>query len=203
MKQYVLILLTVFFFSSCVAQKKEIIFYCNKLEGTNTNIRDLINIDGNYPGIMFFDDGSFVFNVLFQADATENLISENMSAYLHSWIDDKGMMQWSDYWGAYRIEGDTIIAHVVQPGIFWRGWEFNEFRYKIIDRNTIKAFYFSVSPTAGSGERINHTYKFAPCDSLPHENNLLKKYKWFWRNESDWKVYMEKVKQIKKQYKKK
>ena len=191
MKQYISILLTIFFFSSCAAQKKEIISQCNKLEGTNTKIRDLINIDGFYPGLMFFDDGSFVFNVRFQVDATEKLT-------LHSWIDDNGLMQWSDYWGAYRIEGDTIIAHTVQPGTFWRGWEFSEYRYKVIDRNTINAFYYSVSPLEGGrGKAVNYTYKFVPCDSLPQENNPLKKYKWFWINEQDWKNYMQRIEQQK------
>jgi len=203
MKQCILILLTVFSFSSCVAQKKKIISHCNKLEGTNTNIRNLIDIDGYYPGIMFFEDGSYVKNFWFKAGSTDSLIRNDMSAYLHSWIDDKGLMQWSAYWGVYRIEGDIIIAQTINPGNFWRGWEYSEIRYKIIDKNTINAFYYSDPTEPDRGKILNYTYNFIPCDSLPTANNPLKEYKWLWRHESDWKEYMQKIEQKKKQFKKK
>jgi len=42
-----------------------------------------------------------------------------------------------------------------------------------------------------------------PLDVLPPSDNWLKENKWIWRNESDWKAYMQHVGQIKKQYKKK
>lgn len=44
---------------------------------------------------------------------------------------------------------------------------------------------------------------FTPADTLPSSDNWLKENKWIWRNESDWKNYMQHVEQIKKQYKKK
>jgi hypothetical protein len=44
---------------------------------------------------------------------------------------------------------------------------------------------------------------FMPADSLPSSDCWLKEEKWIWRNEQDWKNYMEKIKQMKKQYKNK
>lgn len=199
MKRYLIILLAIFSLYSCGAckNKKDIIAYCNKLEGKSTNIRNLIDIDGYYPGIMFFEDGSFVSEVHFQESATTNLIQKDMTKWLHSWIDDNGLMQWSGYWGAYRIEGDTIITTMVNPGNFWRGWEFREKRYKVIHRTTIQCFYSSISPKGLDGRDGNAIFKFLPCDSIPLENNPLKRHKWFWKNESDWKNYMQMIKQKK------
>jgi hypothetical protein len=39
---------------------------------------------------------------------------------------------------------------------------------------------------------------FSPADSLPSSDCWLKEEKWIWRHESDWKAYMEKIKQKKK-----
>jgi hypothetical protein len=204
MKQYVIIILALFSLYSCGAckNKKNIITYCNKLEGTDTNIRNLINIDGYYrsssANIMFFEDGSYVMNVFFKPNATDSLIRTNMSNWVKSWIDNKGLFQWGATWGVYRIEGDTIIAHTVTPGNFWSAWGFDEFRYEIINRTAIKEFYFSVSPMElNSGKSLNFKYEFISCDLLPSSDNFLKENKWIWRHESDWKNYMQMIEQKK------
>ncbi|MCL1942101.1 MAG: hypothetical protein FWF54_00925, partial [Candidatus Azobacteroides sp.] len=44
----------------------------------------------------------------------------------------------------------------------------------------------------------NYVYEFIPADSLPSSDCWLKEEKWIWRNEFDWKDYMERIKQEKK-----
>ena len=39
---------------------------------------------------------------------------------------------------------------------------------------------------------------FTPADSLPSSDCWLKEEKWIWRNEQDWKDYMERIKEKKK-----
>jgi len=69
-KQFIFLLFTLCCFS-CISQKKEVITKSTiKLEGRNTNIRNLLDIDGyyyidssdkKYGSIMFYEDGSWVY----------------------------------------------------------------------------------------------------------------------------------------------
>jgi len=134
---------------SCAPQKKEVIAKSTiKLEGKNTNIRDLLEIDGYYTDIreekhidnvMFFEDGTYVWSFYFREELLADSIRKNMSKSIKTWIEDK-QMRWGSYWGVYRISGDTIIGNYFENGTFWRGWSFVEERYKIVDRTTVKKY---------------------------------------------------------------
>jgi len=62
MKNNLIFLLFILCCFSCASQKKEVIAKSTiKLEGKNTNIRDLLDIDGVYSSsTMFFEDGTWV-----------------------------------------------------------------------------------------------------------------------------------------------
>jgi hypothetical protein len=216
-KQIILIIFSLIAMS-CISQKREIISKSTiKLEGENTNIRDLIEIDGYYQSqdcskAMFFEDGIYVSSFSFKKDMPKDEIKTNLSKSINSWIENK-QVRWGFYWGVYKIEGDTLVVYYYLRGNWWAPWIFDEKRYKVIDRTTIlpiyekgllkadEQYYKSIgfNPWIENGEKIS----FFPADSLPSSNCWLKEKKWIWRNESDWKAYMEKVKQIKKQHKKK
>ena len=213
MKLYVIILLMVFSTFSCASNKRTVIKHSIKLEGKNTNIRDLMNIDGYYTGytdnkrlhlglggFTFFEDGTFVNNGHLKEGATIDSIQKNMTEWIYSWVDNKGRFRWGNVWGTYRIENDTIIAQAIFPSYaLLRGWESTEYRFKVINRTTINHFYYSLSPEkANSGKKVDYTYMFVPCDSLPTADMPLKEYKWIWRNEQGWKDYMERIKEKKK-----
>ncbi len=197
--------------SSCASQKKEIIAKSTiKLEGRNTNIRDLIEIDGyyymkEYPDSncrMFFENGTWV-DFYFKRDVSEDDIKANMSKSIASRIEKK-QIRWGSFWGVYCIQNDTIIVHRYMKGSFWEVWSLNEERYKVVDRETVQRISFRSLLEAGEssneiyGTRVNDTFHFVPADSLPSSDCWLKEEKWVWRNESDWKAYMEKIKQNKK-----
>ncbi|MCL2651432.1 MAG: hypothetical protein FWD60_10475 [Candidatus Azobacteroides sp.] len=210
MKHYLMILLMIFSSFSCATNKRTVIKYSIKLEGKNTNIRDLIDIDGYFSyspdhrlhlgGLMFFEDGTFISDFHFIESATIDSVQKNMTKWMDNWIDKNGQIQWvaSDR-GTYRIEGDTIIVRTIFiSNALLRGWESTEYRFKVIDRNTINKFYYTYSPDkASSGEKVDCMYMFVPCDSLPTANIPLKENKWIWRNEQDWKDYMQRIEQIK------
>jgi len=202
MKYYLITLLMIFSFCSCATNKRAVIKHCIKLEGKNTKIRDLIDIDGYFAysnsavcGLTFYDDGSFVINGHAKEGATIELVQKNMTEWTYSWIDNKGRLRWGNEHGTYRIEGDTIIAQTIFPSYaLLRGWESIEYRYKVIDRTTIELFYKSYSPDkANSGEKVSHRYEYIPCNFIPTSDNPVKEYKWIWRNESDWKDLMQKI----------
>jgi hypothetical protein len=207
-----LILLTMLFCSlSCALQKREVISKSTiRLESKNTNIRDLIEIDGYYymtddnnsNCLMFFEDGTCV-QFAFKRNVSENDIRANMSNSVVSWIDNK-QIRWGTWWGVYKIEGDTLIVYFYDKGLsFLKAWDLMENRYRIIDRKTILRIYFKIrtddnyykfhSPWLGNG----YPFYFNSADSLPSSDCWLKEEKWIWRNESDWKNYMEMIEQKK------
>ena len=85
----------------------------------------------------------------------------------------------------------------------------SEERYKIVDRETLQRISYKGLLKADEssndiyGTRVNDTFHFTPADSLPSSDNWLKENKWIWRNESDWKAYMERIKAEKQKNKKK
>ncbi len=218
MKYFIFIICLLFSFS-CVSQKKVVITKSAiKFEGKNTNIRNLINIDGFYSNVdslryasyMFFEDGTWV-QFHFKSDIAENDREKNMVKSIKSWVNKK-QLRWGVFWGVYKIKNDTIVAHSYDEPAFLVPLSLSKMRYKIINKNTIKLIYFRskskeddkyYSQSMESPWREGSPLHFTPADSLPSSDNWLKENKWIWRNESDWKNYMQHVEQIKKQYKKK
>jgi hypothetical protein len=215
MKKYLLLVILLFYCFSCASQKREIIAKSTiKLEGRNTNIRDLIEIDGyyymkEYPDSncrVFFEDGTWV-DFYFKRDVS-NDDKADMSKSIHSRIEKK-QVRWGSFWGVYRTQNDTIIVYRYMKGSFWEVWSLSEERYKVVDRETVQRIscrgLLKADESSNDiyGTKVNDTFHFTPADSLPSSDCWLKEEKWIWRNESDWKEYMERIKQIKKQYKKK
>lgn len=189
---------------SCGAQKREVIAKSTiKLEGKNTGIRKLIEIDGYYSlslaphlgSYMFFEDGTWV-DFHFQRESTEEEKQRNMSKAVTSWIEDKKMRRGS-YWGVYKIEEDTLVVYSYDKGTLWKGWSLSEEKFKIIDRQNINRIYYKgLLKADGQDGRPwfnGELMYFTPADSLPCPDNWLKEEKWIWRNESDWKAYMKKI----------
>ena len=194
---------------SGIAQIKEVIAKSTiKFEGTNTDIRQIIEIDGYYTdpdspqsgSRMFFEDGSSVY-FHFKEDVSENEKNDNMSKSVVSWLENN-QLSWGTYWGVYKIKGDTIVAYAYSRASFWVGWSFWEEKYKIINRTTIKRVYFKSrlrsSESSCKDPWIDEAaYRFTPADTLPSSDCWLKEEKWIWRDESDWKEYMQMIEQKK------
>jgi len=210
MKTLLTIIIFLLSVTSCASQKREVTI---KLEGKNTSIRDVINIDGYYQSIdntssghtgkIFFEDGTCC-SFRFKEGVTEDMKKENLFQAIYSW-EQKGQIRWGS-WGVYKIDRDTIVVQsVVKAGWFSQPWSFSEFKYEIIDRQTLKWIYYKSLPadkydTDNPYDRTrskNIISEFISADSLPSSDCWLKEEKWIWRNEQDWKNYMEKIKQKK------
>ena len=209
MKRQLIFFVSLLCYFSCVSQKKEIISKSTiKLEGKSTHISDLINIAGYYSkanckkcnskaGIMFFDDGIWV-DFRFKKDVTEEEIKINMWKNVASGIDYKNTIRWGENWGIYEIHNDTIIVSIFGYG-YIMGDFWIEQRYRILDRNNIQLVY--AKSLLKKDENNDESpwmepfnYQFISADSLPSSDCWIKEQKWTWRNESDWKDYMEKIK---------
>jgi len=215
MKTQLIVLVFLVCSISGIAQIKEVIAKSTiKFEGKNTDIRQVIEIDGYYADPdafryggssemcrMFFEDGSFV-SFYFKEGISENEKKTNMSKSVVGSLKNNQLI-WGS-WGVYKIERDTIIVYTYHKASFWIGWSLWEERYKIINRTTIKGVYLKSLLRTSEYYYENHSpwideaaYRFTPADSLPSSDCWLKEEKWIWRNESDWKEYMQMIEQKK------
>ena len=204
MKKYVFLFLFLQITVSCTSQKYVSSQSTIKLEGHNTNIREVLDIDGYYKNYnfgcsnaMFFADGTYVRYFYFKEGATEEQIRTNMVEWI-KWPEKMGRM-----WGVYRIEDNVLIGQGYDKGFFY-GISMFEERYTIVDRTTLKQIYWKRKnkedekfPDYDPWLNYDFSYHFIPADSLPNSDCWLKEKKWIWRNEQDWKDYMERIKQKK------
>lgn len=99
-------------------------------------------------------------------------------------------------WGVYKIINDTLVVHSYTKGGSFESWRLSEDIYKIIDKNTIERVSFRglLDIDAYYGYKyLKEKYSYISADSLPTSDCWLKEERWIWRNESDWKSYMERV----------
>ena len=220
MKKSLILFLCIIGSFSCVSQKKDVIAKSTiKFEGKNINLRELICTNGfyRYPNfqsnenIIFFEDGTFI-KFISRKQIENNQQVVKLSDYAN-YMEYKGQTNLIGYRGIYTIKQDTIIVHIYRPPTLLVAWSLDEEQYKVIDQKTIKRI--SIRGLLKTDEEYykesgrsfwikdEENMHFIPVDSLPASDDSLKKYKWMWRNESDWKAYMERVKAEKQKNKKK
>jgi hypothetical protein len=165
---------------------KDYFDYC--YDGAYTGIDTLINIEGYYGSrLMFYKDGTCV-NI-------SGIGGRNIQAQFEEMMNNpKKLEAFHRYsnWGCYVICGDTIkIRTVDQPGcgstdVIWR---LEVARFKIIDKNTLERIY----PLADK-DSFWAPVEFHPLTVRPNSDCSLKKKKWFWCNEEQYKEYKKSLK---------
>ena len=94
-------------------------------------------------------------------------------------------------WNApYIIVGDTII--VDEYFLYLMSWNLNRKTIKIIDRNTIvlaSETWYAKDTTAIHPNTFNDTLYFVPTKSIPTPNIGIKKKKFAWRTEAEYKKF--------------
>jgi hypothetical protein len=185
---------------------------------TYTGIDTIINIDGYYANnkIMFYDNGLVVGP--FEYGYITEKFNYNESLFLKEIAEKPDIKDSKSFYntvdcGSYIICGDTIKVQIMHKSWsindYWRG---HENWYKILNKDTLQVInYFPITANKKELEHFIKYYsipipvggrakiKFVPVPSKPASDYYwILKEKWFWRNETDWKAYMEKVKQIKK-----
>jgi hypothetical protein len=212
------ILITIFYLvlcTSCISIRvpndiRKRFTYC--YDGENTNIEKLININGYYTmgsitdrygtlakfehkidtmfiNLMFYADGTFVFNFF---DYNRN-IPEFFKEIAENEKERKSNEFFQEfYWGRYIIDGDTIKAQCINHPSLLAPWESSERWYKIIDRNTIQYIYGKpLNRTTKDQREVSQKYmeqslrnylpaKFIPVPVRPSSDCWLKKEDWFW-----------------------
>lgn len=194
--------------------------FTNKLEGGTTSLSSKINISGYYRfwnrnewggyqsisyskdtffvDIMFYPDGTFLFNFYNK----KGFLSYNE---YFSDITRNGPSDWfyfAHWWGVYSVVDDTIKTQFLfHPGHFVPWWGGQRW-FLIKDKNTLQLIFsdglFDLTERDRElGEIAVKTASdvvFHPLESIPPPYAWFKKNKFFWRNEADWRNYMNKGK---------
>lgn len=215
MKTFVLAFFSILIITGCKVKrlpkdlKKD---FTNCFEGTTTNIRSLIDIDGYYLmhkveryywgpennykdtfdiNMIFYEDGTFLYNFYSLSEYPQNI-----QEYLEkvAYIGDSDIFYDSFYWGIYKTVSDTIIAQYINHTTGMAPWDASEKWFKVIDRNTIKSIYSKQLGIKMSEYSINNNKesvskclpaKFIPLEIIPPPNCWLKNEAWFWCKNRD------------------
>lgn len=196
--------------------------FTNRFEGKIIGIREKINIDGYYQywkkglirvnsqtgqrdtgffNVVFYDDGTFLYNFFSVLNYPKDL-NEYLKAVASNGRSDPFYEGF--YWGVYRIINDTIVAQYTDNAskTYLAPWNAGETRFKIVDRNTLqhlsdRDFKKSTDGKMAAAKNSNGNTSsviYHPVDVIPPPYTWLKKEKWLWANEENWRKFMESVK---------
>jgi len=197
--------------------------FTNRFEGKNTGIREKLNIDGYYQfwekdfteinpqtkqkdtffyNLILYEDGTYLSNFHSVHNYPEKL-DEYLKQVAKNGKGDPFYIGF--YWGIYKIIHDTIMVQFINnsSGAYLAPWYAGEATFKIIDRNTVQLLYNKDFKKMSRDDSIARARFVAnsslaiyhPSEILPPPYAWLKKEKWLWANEEDWKRYMEFIKQ--------
>lgn len=233
MRKLLIVLLYCIIFVSCgqfdtLSRYKRNFTYCNI--GQYTGLDSMINIRGWYHtgylynaynkpfkvqkidtlhlNIMFWDDGTSVFNF---GGSPHTIQSEFDKIILKIEKGKKDDFFKKYNWGNYRIVGDTIKVQYIHVPFslndYWFGYERS---FKIIDKNTLEYLPMMTNSLdhnidKASLEEMQQNFKrenyftFIPLERIPPPDCWLKKKKWFWCDNEKWERWKKEQKKIRKE----
>lgn len=212
-KKFLGIILSVFIFNSCYVVKAKKVFR-GEMETCFTgkhiaNISELINTDGFFSeekfseganrylhsNMFFFSDGIFTSGVSIKGQYSPDYIQHFFN---NENFDDENWNAF--YWGVYDLQGDTIKTKSIFIGTLNAGWSMREEWFQVIDNLTLRSIYAKpIGKDYLSQEvlekywfnRDNHTTAiFFQLKTIPSSDCWLKREKWFWCNEDEWRAFM-------------
>ena len=181
-------------------------------EGKSTGISKLINTDGYwlserivpvyfYDAFIFYEDGTAGY-FLFRRNKGDKGVMDFPPGIPH--MDLNGFFgerkQLSA--GCYSCRNDTICVEAYNT--FREMWHLEKLRFKVTSRDTIELVSRTIynqrhiyewEPDDYSYQYLNKLrYTFVPTSSLPDPDDVsIKKKKWIWRDEKDWKAYKKRM----------
>ena len=181
-----------------------------KYDVTETGLDQLINLHGIFVpdnplhnSLLFFNDGSvgYVF-VDIPDTAKTNFDLKSRVNYCSGLGYHKVDSLWANGY-SYCIKNDTIIVNECTrlEGV----WNYYQRKYLVVNKDTlcrIEGSYFCKKPENIRTWKESTLYHFVPTATLLDKDGMItKRKKWLWRNEEDWKEYMQRMKQKRKENK--
>ena len=209
MKKAMVWIVVICFLSSCNTIINRIIYSPPKdlpkwqeekfYDGKSTGLSQRVNLDGlwksvdstyqlNFPNqaFLFFEDGTFGELMLRSIDLQKKDID------LHSLL---GKRKYWGFGGCYSFREDSICVDNYSLHPYW--WYVQKIRFAIISKDTIELVCSKLLSDTGEMEWRYHRqrYVFVSAINLPNPDSvLIKKEKWIWRDEKDWKAFQTKHK---------
>lgn len=141
-----------------------------------------------YPGMVYFfyKDGTCS-TEFFKSPEMLMASDIDVNPELFEYVWRNGDWGWN---APYIIVGDTII--VDEYFLYLMSWNLNRKTIKIIDRNKIvlaSETWYAKDTTAIHPNTFNDTLYFVPTKSIPTPNIGIKKKKFAWRTEAEYKKF--------------
>ncbi len=141
-----------------------------------------------YPGMVhfFYKDGTCA-TTYFKSPEMLMASDIDVNPELFGYVWSDGDWGWN---APYTIVGDTII--VDEYILYLNSWNLKQKTIKIIDRNTIvlaSETWYAKDTTAIHPNTFNDTLYFVPTKSIPAPNIGIKKKKFAWRTEAEYKKF--------------
>ncbi len=149
---------------------------------------------------IFFENGIFLFGI---SDRNEFRVlggTSDLDLYFQelSYSPEETMrFHNSDYWGLYYVSNDTIRTQYINHPSWNMPWNAIEQIFVVDDQgklNSIKTRVLGITNTniiPSHTELIRHPAEYIPLETLPSSDAWLKREKWFWCDEDEWRTYME------------
>ncbi|WP_217794197.1 hypothetical protein [Pinibacter aurantiacus] len=156
-----------------------------------TNSDSLIHFDGYYYRSDYNANGNFL---MFYKNGLAAYRCLNNFAY--DSIRLNRTAQPCGLWGTYSMSGDTIKARYTGHGTFMVPYGPFEMHFLIRDKEHFEVIYDKeICYPEGSSQPVHFVATYTPSDKLPrYQDCWLLKEKWFWKNENDWKMFMDNTK---------
>lgn len=171
--------------------------------GKSTGISEVINIGGYWlcedsdsitsyysDALLFFDDGTSG-NFMFRRNKNDDGVVDFPRG--EPGVDLEKAFESEKYWSlasCYDLRNDTICMDAYSMHPYW--WNLVKLRFKVISRDTIELVAIKTFGSEQMREWIpmSKRFSFVPTCSLPNPDKVrIKKKKWIWRDEKDWKVF--------------
>jgi hypothetical protein len=149
---------------------------------------------------IFFKDGIFLFGVTdrdeYRALSGLNDLDLYFQELTQSTEKTKRFLN-SGYWGLYSVSNDTIRTQYINHPSWNMPWNATELIFVFDDHgklNSIQTRALGITNTniiPSRTELIRHPAEYIPLETLPSSDAWLKREKWFWCDEDEWRTYME------------
>ncbi|MDP2235735.1 MAG: hypothetical protein Q8J88_04805 [Bacteroidales bacterium] len=165
---------------------------------------EIIDIKYFNRNMIFFRDGMFITDFFDYNRNSRVNNTENTEAYVQELGIDRNALELflnSSNWGLYMFIDDTIYVHYINHPQLLVPWGSSSECFIInnfmqIEKINECMLLSKTDPTFGLKAPNVNPYLYRPAvrinvKALPSSNAWLKREKWFWCDESEWRAYME------------
>ena len=209
------VLTTCLLFIGCRMDKEMALNANVKYSAHGVNLENKIRLDGIFisddscDAFVFFPDGGCSELHLKTELPTYHetfihleKIKENMKEGLPRYLYKKEKWGWS--FGVFEERHDTIKAQFYTDAFVFFVNQWNYVRnVSLVIRDEKRLDLISDEGFRLISNRKSSTFHFVACSNMPTSDAKIKRKKWLWKSEDDWRAYKERTKQKKKEWKQK